>query len=151
METMTPPLAVLLNIRWEMENGSSFRESLRLWFTEESPIGEIADFNQILREWMVRKTHDQDVTQLLASIESPYRRALFQIFARGWDGEPILEPLSELESELHQAADEELDGFIATLPFRAMMPLLLLQFPAYLLLLIGPMLLELTSAFGPGK
>lgn len=144
METIAPPLYVVLHLQLEMANGYSFRESLRrlLSFNDHD------DFVALLREWSVRKSHNQSTQMLARRLSSPYRRALLDLFERGWIGEPILEPLQSLEAEIRTACESELDQFISTLPFRAMIPLLLLQFPAYLLLLLGPMLTELTHQLG---
>ncbi len=144
MENLAPPLSVLLEVRWEMENGASFRESLRVSLRRLP-----ADpFLMRLRQWSVRKSHGQPVQDLVSDLKSPYRRALLELFARGWDGEPILEPVEALESELRSACEAELDDFVATLPFRAMIPLLLLQLPAYMLLLLGPVFSELLKNLG---
>ena len=105
-------------------------------------------FQMQLREWAVRKSHGQSVETLLRATGSPYRRALLELFERGWEGEPVLEALEEIGEEIQSAAGTELDEFVASLPFRAMLPLLLLQFPAYLILLLGPVFSELLRTLG---
>ena len=40
------------------------------------------------------------------------------------------------------AIQSEIDQYVSDLPLRAMLPLLFFQFPAYLLLLLGPILLQ---------
>lgn len=145
MENLSPPLTVLLEVRWEMENGASFREALREYLRG----GSRPDFADVLQEWMIRKSHGQDIRALRRAEVSPYRLAVLDLFDRGWNGEPILEAVEELEGEIEAASQAELDHFVATLSFRAMLPLLLLQFPAYLLLLTGPLLTELLRAMGP--
>lgn len=144
MENIAPPLAAALHMELEMENGNSFRESLRHLLQKE----DTDDFRSLLREWHVRKSHAQPTQRLIQTQKSPYRRALLDLFERGWQGEPILEPLQALKTEIHAAADDELQHFVGTLPFRAMIPVLLLQFPAYLLLLLGPTLAELSARLG---
>lgn len=144
MENLAPPLAVVLQLQLEMENGHSFRESLRQLLKSHDE----NEFLKTIREWSVRKSHNQSTVMLVKSLTSPYRRALMDLFERGWDGEPILEPLQSMETEIHLATLAELDQFIATLPFRAMIPLLLLQFPAYMLLLLGPILSDLSRQLG---
>lgn len=144
MEDLAPPLAVVLQILLGMENGHSFRESLRQLLAQSTA----DDFHQELQEWYVRKSHNQTTTDLIRGRKSAYRRALLDLFERGWNGEPILEPLQSLKSEIQSAANAELDHFIATLPFRVMLPVLLLQFPAYLVLLLGPVLTDLFKRMG---
>jgi hypothetical protein len=139
MEDLAPPLSVVLQIVLAMENGHSFRESMRQMLTQTTR----SRFHECLKEWVVRKSHNQSSHNLIRSEKSIYRRALLDLFERGWDGEPILEPLQSLRIEIQGAANAELDYFVATLPFRVMLPLLLLQFPAYLLLLLGPLMTDL--------
>jgi hypothetical protein len=139
MENLSPSLTCLLHVRWEMENGSSFRDSLRSYLR----VAGITAFDLTLRTWMVRKSHNQTTEDLYKSLSSPFRCAMLLLFERGWEGEPILDSVQELELEIRDACQSELDHFVASLPFRTMLPLLLLQFPAYMVLLLGPMFTEL--------
>lgn len=144
MESLAPPLAVLIHVRWEMERGHSLREAVRNHLQTHPTDG----FTLVLRDWVVRKSHGQATKDLVHSLKSPYRRAVLDVFERGWDGEPIIEAIEDLDQEIQSAALAELDLFIASLPFRAMLPLLCLQFPAYLLLLLGPIFTELIHSMG---
>jgi len=144
MENIAPPLYVASHLQLELENGHSFRESLQRLLS----LSHDNDFQTLLQEWSVRKAHNQSTRSLVKTVKSPYRRTLLDLFDRAWSGEPILEPLHSLKEEILAATESELDQFIATLPFRAMIPLLLLQFPAYLLLLLGPTLAELSRSLG---
>ena len=144
MDGLAPPLAALMQVRWEMENGCSIREALRAYLGE----GGNDAFMRTVRAWTVRKSHGQPCADLLHAVRSPYRRALLDLLERGWEGEPILEALDALEEEIREASQSEMDHFVASLPFRAMLPLLLLQFPAYLLLLLGPVCADLMQSLG---
>lgn len=144
MESLAPPLNALLEVRWEMENGNSFRESLKLFISKEPE----SNFVALLRQWYVKKTRDQTSHDLIESERSLYRRTLLGIFENGWAGEPILESLQELELELILACQLEMDEFTATLPFKALLPLLFLQFPAYLILLLTPIVSSLIDGLG---
>jgi hypothetical protein len=144
MEHLSPALTVLLQIRWEMENGSSLRESVQTYLRQCSD----GEFDRTLREWSVRKSHGQSARCCLESTRSPYRRALLDLFERGWAGEPVLKAFEALEKEIELACDAELDHFVLSLPFRAMLPLLFLHLPAYLMLLLGPILSDLTRSLG---
>jgi hypothetical protein len=64
---------------------------------------------------------------------------------RGCNGQPVIEYLEGLEKEIDFASHAELDLHISTLQFKALIPLLLFQFPAYLVLLLGPLLRELQN------
>ena len=77
-----------------------------------------------------------------------YARALWDLVDRGLAGEPISSALLALHDEVARAARAELELHVATLPFKMLIPLLLFQFPAHLLLLLGPMLRDLTRSLG---
>jgi hypothetical protein len=79
---------------------------------------------------------------------SDYQRAFWELISRGLEGQPIVEPLTALEAEIETAANHELDQHLATLPFKALIPLLGLQFPAFALLLLGPLMRELAKGLG---
>lgn len=78
---------------------------------------------------------------------SSYRREILHLVAQGVAGEPIHARLLELEEEIKRACDDEIERFVALLPVRALLPLLLIQFPAFLLLLFGPIIEEFTRSF----
>ena len=50
--------------------------------------------------------------------------------------------------EVEAAAELELQAHVAQLPLKVLLPLLFFQFPAYLLLLLGPVLRELSRSLG---
>lgn len=81
-------------------------------------------------------------------MESSYQKALFALLERGLSGQPILEALQALESETLRAASSELDTHVGRLPFLSMVPLFTFQFPAYLILLIGPIFSQLLQQMG---
>jgi hypothetical protein len=80
------------------------------------------------------------------SSSSPYRRELISLVGLGLSGAPVVAKLRELEVEIRWACQDELDLFIARLPLRALLPVLLIQFPAFLILLFGPILSEFTRS-----
>ena len=68
---------------------------------------------------------------------------LRDLLVRGQSGEPILESLRELQLELIQQLEFEIDRQSALLPLKALIPLLLFQFPALLIMALGPLLASL--------
>jgi hypothetical protein len=60
---------------------------------------------------------------------------------------PILAHLIELENEVVRSCESELEEQIQKLPIKLMLPVLFLMFPAYLILLLGPILLSILSQF----
>lgn len=139
METLTPPLlGATRELRWQLGAGRSMREALRRYL--ETAHDDVA---AELRERSTRQGAGS-----IAVGGSPYRRALWDLIERGCAGQPVLEPLTALEEEIEAAALAELDAHVSSLPFKVLLPLLFLQFPAHLILLLGPMLREVRSALG---
>jgi hypothetical protein len=144
MECLMPTcLSAIREIRWQMENGNSVRESIKA-FT-----GQVHnEFADELRSWLQLRQSGETSHMSSTAFQSPQRRALISLLDRGLQGQPILESLKALEEEVLRAAMSELDGHIARLPFLSMIPLFLFQFPAYLLLLLGPLLSDLLKNLG---
>ena len=143
MEDLTPPLLLMVReLRWRVASGLSMREAVRLHL--ESAPGQLADE---LREWWVLRARDRATTPP-PSYRSHLRRAVIELIERGLAGQPTLEHLRALESEIENAAHDELSAHIAALPFRVLLPLLMFQFPAFLILLLGPLLRELGEKMG---
>lgn len=143
MEDLTPPLMrTVRELRWRIASGLSMREALRLHL--ETATGSLA---QDMREWWTLKARERDLARP-AAFRGHLRGALLETVERGLAGQPVLEPLQALEQEIERAAHDELARHLAALPFRLLIPLLLFQFPAFLILLLGPLLRELGSAMG---
>ena len=124
-----------------MTAGNSLKESLRLYLeSTNNPLA--ADLRE---RWTLAQGSRGAAPR---PFESHYQAAFWELIERGSQGQPILEALISLENEVDLAAGAELDLHISTLPFKVLMPLLLLQFPAFMLLLLGPLLRELSQQLG---
>lgn len=144
METLVPPiLTATQEVRWLIASGKSMKEAFRLYL-ESSNDPLAADF----RERWTLKWQTKSGPSPHHRLESPYRSALWELVERGCDGQPVLQPLQSLEQEVEAAAQAELELHIATLPFKVLIPLLFFQFPAHLILLLGPMLREFHQQLG---
>ncbi|MBK8204139.1 MAG: hypothetical protein IPK68_18100 [Bdellovibrionales bacterium] len=141
MEDLAPPLRFVLTLRMSIENGNSVQTSIRQ-FIEEYPENPIS---YLLELWLADSKNNQ-ARQLK---ESPYwtswRQIVLDLVSLGLKGVPILEDVKQIEKDLAVACDEQISKALNTLPFIALIPILFLQFPAYLVLLLGPWLTELLS------
>ena len=139
MVYIAPPLKAVLEIKLEIENGSSIAESIRIFY-KKNP-GDF--FAKELQVWLSKKEAGQNwSSKTFAKI---YRKTLLDLLDRGLKGEPILERLQSLEEDLCLAAKEDLQKHLQKLPFISLIPLMIFEFPAFLLLLIGPLVLNLVS------
>ena len=100
-----------------------------------------------LGEWWAVRSRERVVNHPKSFI-SPLRRAVIDTIERGLSGQPTREHLQALEFEVERAANAELEAHISALPFKVLIPLLLFYFPAFLLLLLGPLLRDLSQKMG---
>lgn len=142
MENLIPPvLRAVREIRWMIATGHSMSEALGQYLEAvHDPL------SLDLRESWTLKS--QAGALGVSKFGSPYQTALWELIVRGTRGEPVLEALTALEEEVELAASEEIERHLAMLPFRALIPLLGLQFPAHLVLLLGPLLRQMHSGLG---
>jgi hypothetical protein len=126
-----------MDVRYHLENGQSV-----LWALNKSIEGCSDDFSRDIARLLIAANQGRRLKFEEILSTSPYRRAALELFELGMGGEPILRTLKELETEVREASARELEHYIRQLPVRAMLPVLLLQFPAFLLLVLGPMVVE---------
>ncbi len=142
MDCLAPPLNALLQIQMNIKNGLSIRSAIHLYLKNYPD----CDFAISLKQWLYHQETGK-IYEDPGLAKKPYRKTLLDILERGLKGEPVLSLLNELEEELKSAALEDLDRQIQKLPFISLIPLFLFQAPAFFLLLLAPLLLELTANF----
>lgn len=135
MEDLAPPLKLILYIKRSMESGKSINEGLKNYFQEIRD-----EFSPHVWGWYECVQKDLDVEAVLAGINSQYRKSLLRLLFRGLKKESIFEALLNLEHETIQACQLEIDEKLTKLPYVLMIPVLFFQFPALLLLILGPLI-----------
>lgn len=141
MESLTPPiLTAIREVRWLIGGGHSMNEAFRIYL--ESSKGP---FTQSLSEWWVARAQARVGARPVFQYKTYSQRLFLELVERGCAGQPTLEALRGLEDEVEKAAQAELDAHLASLPFKVLIPLLIFQFPAYLVLLLGPVLRDLSD------
>lgn len=140
MEYLAPPLKMLLHVQLKIKSGISVQSAIQSYVQDnlDCPLAKQTEF------WLFcHQTGKTFNTKELS--KKIYRRALIDIFERGLKGEPILSILQEFQEELKDISKQNLDQQIQKLPFLTLIPLFVFQVPAFLLLLLGPILLNLSS------
>lgn len=137
MESLAPPLQLCIDVRLSLERGESLLSILKKQI-QYIRIDFRQDVIRLIYHFEQQGTH----RGLKFESKSQFRICLLTLLGYGLVGEPIVQRLAELEGELKIACDEEVDEFIASLPLKGLLPILLIQFPAFLLLLFGPILKE---------
>ena len=145
MECVAPPLALLLAVKRSIEKGQPAKNGILNYLKKEE-----GEFPQLVSKWLAHLQQGQVTHELLRAEKSIHRRVLLQLLERALRGESIYTPLSQLEDEIIEACNHELAQKLARLPFLLLIPLLLFQFPAFLLLLFGPLIQNFFHSLGGG-
>lgn len=142
MEGLAPPLKCLIQIQSSIANGESVRSSIARYLQ----IVLVDDpFAMTVRQFMFAWEQGHDWRAMLRNVESAHRRALIEVLACGLSGQSISAHLESLRTEMCAACDLEIREHLEMLPLKMLAPLLLFQFPAFLLLLFGPLLRHLVE------
>ena len=142
MEGLAPPLKCLIEMQSALQNGEVIRQGLRRYLQATVPGDEFAT---VIRRFTFAWDQGQDWRELIGQVTSPHRRALLDLIATGFAGQPVMVHLEELRTEIIAACDLEIRGRLDMLPLKMLVPLLFFQFPAFLLLLFGPLLSRLVQ------
>ncbi|WP_413559109.1 hypothetical protein [Bdellovibrio sp. HCB209] len=143
MEGVAPPLSLLLCVKRALEKGQTAKSGVMSYLKRHQ-----GDFPDVVARWMALLQQGKDTHGLIKEISSPHRQILLQLLERGIRGESIYNMVVTLEEELVDACQEEISNKLARLPFLLLVPLLLFQFPAFLLLLFGPLLQNFFHSLG---
>lgn len=137
MEDLAPSYSFVLFLQMEMSSGNSVRSIVDNYIKDT----ELNSFNERLLNWL--KWHSSMTFSefcLKMRMKSTFQRLLFDLLYQSVQGKSIFEPINSLEREMREASQAELDYHLGRLPYKLMVPLLLLQFPALLLLILGPLI-----------
>lgn len=142
MEKLAPTLEWVMQLRAQIESGQSV-----LTATQKSLLVNVDEVSMSVRALL--KNLEVGLGPQNSSLQdlNPYRRALLELIRRGLRGEPILPQLRDLEKEVIFASEVELEQFMATLPIKMILSVLLFQFPAFLLLMLAPLVTQFLKGF----
>ena len=141
MDYLAPPLNAVLYIQLKLKSGLSTRSAIQSYI-QNFPN---CSFAKQMGIWLLCQETGQTYCDNSLSNKN-YRRILLDLLTNGLKGEPILPFLHELERELSQISEQTLEEQSQKLPFITLIPLFLFQVPAFFLLLLGPILLELQKS-----
>lgn len=145
MEHIAPPLQLIADVKRAIESGSSVRSGVLSYIQASRDA-----FSKDVSKWLSWREQGFESHLLAQKQSSQYRRTLLELLERGIRGESIYQYLLQLEVETIEACDDEISRKITKLPFLLLVPLLLMQFPAFLLLLFGPLLENFFHSLGGG-
>lgn len=135
MENIAEPLALIILIRRFIYRGSSIRKGIEAFLPQKS------EFSLQMTSWIQLRDDGKSTESILRQL-NPYRRTLLQTLERGLDGASIQHQLEQLEVELIDKCEGQIADHTAKMPFKLMIPLFLFIFPAFFILLLGPLLVS---------
>lgn len=145
MEHIAPPLQLILDVKRAIESGSSIRSGVLMFLKTNS-----SEFSRDVSKWVSLLDQGMDTSIVVHRQRSQYRRSLLELLERAMHGESIHIFLCQLEIEIIDACHDEIARKLSKLPFLLLAPLLLMQFPAFLMLLFGPLLQNFFHSLGAG-
>lgn len=141
MEVIAAPLKCILEVKKSLECGDSLKLGLENYLEKNHD-----SFSKEIFELVGTLTSGRDLNLILRKQQNQFRRSIIETLISGYHGQAIVNRLTELEKEGVQQSEDEITTFVSTLPFRMMIPLLLFQFPAFLILLLGPIMKQFIMA-----
>ncbi len=142
MEPIAAPLHLVTYLLKAIETSQSLENTIRNYLqTENTDI--CTQLKSFYAKWQAKELNNLE----FIPSRLHYRRALFEVLLMGLNGRTIYPMLKSLEEEIVVACEQEIHSQAAKLPFLLLLPLLLLQTPAFLILLFGPILQQLQEAF----
>jgi hypothetical protein len=135
VEDIAPPLKCILAVRFALKSGFSIRQGLSDYIDFEQD-----EFRFVIVQWLSLIEKGQSTHELILNQTSVYRSALLELLEFGMKGHSVLLHLQKLEAEIQERSWEEIEEAVILLPFKLLIPLLLFQFPAFLIILLGPIM-----------
>jgi hypothetical protein len=139
MEHLAPPYQFTLDLLYELESGGTARSAVKKYTTQFQN-----EFCIILRHWL-RLQEFGELVIAEPTFKSSYQKAIWDLLMLSQQGVSLVIPVRELELELRFVCEEQLEQHLATLPYKLMIPLLFMQFPSLMVILLGPLLAQLLT------
>ena len=141
MEGLSPLLGSILEVEYALKSGRSVRVGI------ESYVGSTKnDWSTFLKAWLPQFERGEEICEIEGRLNSSHRRVFLSLVKAGLRGQSVAKELSELKSEALASTEREIEHFIRTLPFKLLVPLLFFMFPAFMMLLMGPILENLMES-----
>ena len=141
MDEIPPPLKCILYIEQALSEGQSVQTGLKKYIKAEKSSTDQNHFayeiQELLQNFLINKRPSTLRSKTI------YRSALKDLLWSELKGQSIYQELQNLKEEINQAAIADMKAFVDSIPLKSTIPLLCLQFPAFLMLLMGPVLTQI--------
>lgn len=143
MDNLAASYLFVEHLRYCLESGDTVVTAIKKFVRLER-----TEFALLLEKWLILSLSEQYNAGEFQKPLSLYRRSVFDLLDLTKTGVSIVEPLKSMEKEMVQICENDLQKHLDMLPFQLMIPMLFLQFPAVLLILIGPLLIQFFTEVG---
>lgn len=144
VESINPTLQFVISIRRSLQRGDSVLKSAQKSLHQKLDRDLQRQLIIILKAYQDGKEIDWGILKSC----SLQRRSAFMVIYAGLCGKPIFDQLCQLEEEILYQIEIETEVFLSTLPVLSMVPLAFLIFPAFMLLLLGPLVRDFFNMLG---
>lgn len=135
MVHIVPSISFLKSFIKELEQGCGVVQSIR-----NSADTERTTFSAQVLIWSVQYQQSGDSNQW--EPQTHFQSSLQQLLIIGLGGGPIYQNLLQLEQEMQEEFEIQWKGYIESLPQKLSIPILFFYFPAYIVLLFGPLITQ---------
>ena len=142
MENIVPALKLIWCVRKAVEKGRSVKFGLNDYLNSGSD-----EWQDDISKWLVLSQQGISTQNLIQYQKTVMRKQLILSLERGLKGESIHNHLMSLEEEIIDQIDVQVQEYLGRLPYLMLIPVALFFFPACLILMLGPFILQLTSSF----
>ena len=143
MARIAPPLDLVMTLRMALEGGQSVRGGLKKFCSQSS-----SDLSLFINSTIHSSLHTFDrpfSSHAQFKKRSNRTQAVLIVAEQGLRGDPILTSLIDLQKELIEQYRDLSEKEISALPIKNLFPLLCLQLPAIMLVIIGPLIENLVK------
>lgn len=142
MENIASPLKLIWSVRKSIEKGSSVKQGIQEYLNSENDEWQL----EILK-WQMRVQQGSSTADVISVQRTVIRKHLMRLLERGLRGESIYKNLISMEDEVSNQVEMQIQDLITKLPYLMLIPIALFFFPACVILMLGPFILQLTSSF----
>lgn len=147
MEFLEPKFTFVIWLGFRIDAGISVKTAILEFINAESPGLKAKNFRMTLRRWLeIRQM--TPLADILGDSGSVMTLTLFETLERGLGGEPIREAIIGLREEMEFATRMAVENHLQRLPVLVLGPLMLLIFPAIMIVMIGPIILRVLGEVG---
>jgi hypothetical protein len=143
MERIAPPLELVLTLRMALEGGQSVRWGLKKFSSQNS-----SDLSLFINSTIYSSLHTLDrpfSSHAQFKKRNDRTQTVLIVAEQGLNGDPILKALIDLQKELIEQYRDLSEKEISAMPIKSLFPLLCLQLPAIMLVIIGPLIENLVK------